>query len=265
MTYVRRRTSLLSAALPWVLSLTIFTIAWESFRRGAIDTPPTTSREEFAGRQRAASRGGGGTARAVAPPAPPAPPVVMAPSAPAPSPTLALPPAPSPLTAPAAATAAVDAGVPPLGLPDADISELRRRQLPIPVQGITAAMLVPTFHQERSQGEHEALDILAPRGTPAIAVEDTTVAKLFTSQRGGLTVYLFDPAAVYCYYYAHLDRYAEGLAEGQALSRGQVVGYVGTTGNAPPNTPHLHFAVFKLGSEKHWWQGTAIDPYLIWR
>jgi murein DD-endopeptidase MepM/ murein hydrolase activator NlpD len=90
------------------------------------------------------------------------------------------------------------------------------------------------------------------------------VEKLFTSKRGGLTIYLFDPAGVYCYYYAHLDHYAD-IGEGQHVRRGQVIGYVGTTGNAPPNTPHLHFAVFKLGPEKRWWQGTPLDPFLIWR
>lgn len=146
-----------------------------------------------------------------------------------------------------------------------DIVELRRRRLPIPVEGIAAAMLTSTFHQPREGHEHEALDILAPRGTAVTAVEDGRIAKLFTSVRGGLTIYLFDPGGVYCYYYAHLDQYAEGLHDGQDVVRGEVIGYVGTTGNAPPNTPHLHFAVFKLGPEKHWWQGTAIDPYLIWR
>ena len=147
---------------------------------------------------------------------------------------------------------------------DGDVIELRRRRLLIPVEGVSAVMLVSTFHQPRNQGEHEALDILAPLGTRALAVEDGTVEKLFTSQRGGLTIYLFDPTGVYCYYYAHLDHYAD-IREGQHVHRRQVIGYVGTTGNAPPNTPHLHFAVFKLGPEKHWWQGTALDPFLIWR
>ena len=146
-----------------------------------------------------------------------------------------------------------------------DIVELRRRRLPIPVEGVAAAMLAPAFHQAREGHEHEALDILAPRGTAVIAVDDGRIAKLFTSVRGGLTIYLFDPSGVYCYYYAHLDQYADGLHDGQDVVRGETIGYVGTTGNAPPNTPHLHFAVFKLGSEKRWWRGTAIDPYLIWR
>lgn len=154
----------------------------------------------------------------------------------------------------------------PAVLVDADVVELRRRHLPIPVAGVAASSLVPTFHQTRGGNrEHEALDILAPRGTPAIAVEESRVQKLFTSERGGLTAYLFDLSATYCYYYAHLDRYADDLKEGDVVPRGHIVGYVGTTGNAPPETPHLHFAVFKLGPEKRWWEGTPIDPYAIWR
>jgi len=168
----------------------------------------------------------------------------------------------APSIAPEAAAPAVE----PSSLTDNDdVVELRRRRLPLPVEGVAAAMLVPTFHQARDGREHEAIDILAPRGTAVIAVEDGKIAKLFTSVRGGQTIYLFDPSSVYCYYYAHLDQYADRLHDGQDVVRGEVIGYVGTTGNAPPNTPHLHFAVFKLGPEKHWWQGTAIDPYLIWR
>ena len=155
----------------------------------------------------------------------------------------------------------------PATLVDADVVELRKRNLPIPVAGVSASNLVSTFHQARGGGnrEHEALDILAPRGTPAIAVEEARVEKLFSSERGGLTAYLFDPSGTYCYYYAHLDRYADDLKEGDVVPRGHTVGYVGTTGNAPPETPHLHFAVFKLGPEKRWWEGTPIDPYAIGR
>jgi len=171
----------------------------------------------------------------------------------------------SALAAPRLADVVRDSTPPPsTPVDDGDIIELRRRRLLIPVEGVSAVMLVSTFHQPRSRGEHEALDILAPLGPRALAVEDGPVEKPFTSQRGGLTVYLFDPTGVYCYYYAHLDHYAD-IREGQHVHRRQVIGYVGTTGNAPPNTPHLHFAVFKLGPEKHWWQGTALDPFLIWR
>ena len=171
----------------------------------------------------------------------------------------------STLAAPDLAAAVSDTTPQPSTLvDDADIIELRRRRLLIPVEGVSAVMLVSTFHQARTQGEHEALDILAPLGTRALAVEDGTIEKLFTSQRGGLTIYLFDPTGVYCYYYAHLDHYAD-IREGQQVQRRQVIGYVGTTGNAPRNTPHLHFAVFKLGPDKRWWQGTPLDPFLIWR
>ena len=92
-----------------------------------------------------------------------------------------------------------------------------------------------------------------------------SIAKLFTSKAGGLTIYQFDPAGRLCYYYAHLERYADGLKDGQTVSQGDVIGYVGTTGNAPANTPHLHFAVFELNADKHWWQGRAIDPYRVFK
>jgi peptidoglycan hydrolase-like protein with peptidoglycan-binding domain len=102
-----------------------------------------------------------------------------------------------------------------------------------------------------------------PRATPVVAVADGIIQKLFLSKPGGITIYEFGPVGVFCYYYAHLDRYAAGLAEGMPVKRGDTIGYVGTTGNAPPETPHLHFAIFRLGPEKHWWQGMAIDPYPV--
>ena len=122
------------------------------------------------------------------------------------------------------------------------------------------------MRESRSGGEphgHEAVDLLAPRNTPVRAVEDGTIAKLFVSKAGGNTIYQFDPSEQFCYYYAHLDHYANGLHDGQPVAKGEVIGYVGTSGNAPPNTPHLHFAIFKLGDDKRWWHGTAIDPYLV--
>ncbi|HEV7269818.1 M23 family metallopeptidase [Pseudoxanthomonas sp.] len=132
----------------------------------------------------------------------------------------------------------------------------------IPVQGARAADLRDTFSDARSEGRsHDAIDIMAPRGTPVVAVADGHVEKLFTSERGGLTVYQFEPSGRYAYYYAHLDRYADGLAEQQTIRRGQVIGYLGFTGNASPDAPHLHFAIFQLGPERRWWEGTAINPY----
>lgn len=133
----------------------------------------------------------------------------------------------------------------------------------LPVQGVRPAQLHDTFAEGRGGGTraHEALDIMAPRGTPVLAAVDGTVEKLFESVPGGLTIYEFDQDRTHAYYYAHLDRYADGLAEGAALRRGDVIGYVGSTGNAAEDAPHLHFAIFVLGPEKRWWQGTAIDPY----
>ena len=150
-------------------------------------------------------------------------------------------------------------------LVDTDIAELRRRDLSVPVQGVLASSLVGSFNRGRNGREHEAIDILAARGTPALAVEPGRVAKLFTSERGGLTLYLFDESETYCYYYAHLDAYAQGLDEGDEVEQGDIVGYVGTTGNAPADVPHLHFAVFKLEDAKRWWEGAPLDPYLVWR
>ena len=94
-----------------------------------------------------------------------------------------------------------------------------------------------------------------------LAVTNGTIAKIFESKAGGHTVYQFDADGRLCYYYAHLERYADGLHEGQAVTQGDVIGYVGTSGNAPANTPHLHFAVYQLDAEKRWWKGTPLDPY----
>ncbi len=132
----------------------------------------------------------------------------------------------------------------------------------IPVQGKTAADLDDTFTDARSEGRsHDAIDIMATAGTPVLAVADGHIEKLFDSERGGLTIYQFESSGQYAYYYAHLQRYADGLAEKQMVRRGQVLGYVGSTGNASPEAPHLHFAIFVLGKERHWWEGTAINPY----
>jgi len=122
--------------------------------------------------------------------------------------------------------------------------------------------LQDTFSDARgSERRHEAMDIAAPAGTEVLAVADGRIEKLFTSAQGGLTIYQFEPTGQYAYYYAHLQGYAPGLREDQAVVRGQLLGYVGSTGNANPSAPHLHFAVFELGPEKQWWKGTAINPY----
>jgi peptidoglycan LD-endopeptidase LytH len=146
------------------------------------------------------------------------------------------------------------------------VEDLRDRRLTIPVKGAKREDLRDTFNELRgSTRRHEAMDLLAPRHTPVIAVEDGKVARLFNSEAGGITIYQFDPSNTYVYYYAHLDRYADGLEEGDDIDRGDVLGYVGTTGNAPKDTPHLHFAIFKMTDKKQWWQGSAIDPYTVLR
>ena len=149
------------------------------------------------------------------------------------------------------------------GQPAGDSALLADRALGLPIVGLKASDIQDTFAQARDGGDrrHEATDILAPRGTPVVAVDTGIITKLFTSKPGGLTIYQFDPPQNVCYYYAHLDRYAEGLREGMLVKKGDVIGYVGTTGNARPNTPHLHFAIFELGPEKHWWEGKPINPY----
>jgi murein DD-endopeptidase MepM/ murein hydrolase activator NlpD len=139
--------------------------------------------------------------------------------------------------------------------------ELEDRDLLVPVDGVAPDQLTRSFSDSRGSRSHEAIDILAPRNTPVKAVESGTIARLFLSKAGGITIYQFDPTGRFCYYYAHLERYADGLAEGQQVRKGQVIGYVGVSGNAPKNTPHLHFAIFRLTAEKRWWEGTPIDPY----
>jgi len=145
-------------------------------------------------------------------------------------------------------------------------ADLRQRQLTLPVEGIKKEDLRDTFNDPRGAARrHEAIDVLAPRNTPVLAVENGKIAKLFYSEGGGITIYQFDPTETYVYYYAHLERYADDVREGRNVKRGDVIGYVGTTGNAPRDTPHLHFAIFKMGEDKKWWQGTAIDPYSVLR
>jgi peptidoglycan LD-endopeptidase LytH len=144
-------------------------------------------------------------------------------------------------------------------------AELKDRHLLIPVDGVESSTLTRQFSDPRGSRRHEAIDILAPRNTPVRAVEDGTVARLFHSNAGGNTIYQFDPSERFSYYYAHLERYADGLKEGDHVQKGQVIGYVGTSGNAPKDTPHLHFAIFRLTEEKRWWEGTPIDPYDVLR
>jgi peptidoglycan LD-endopeptidase LytH len=155
-----------------------------------------------------------------------------------------------------------DAAAAPADAPSAAAPAPASGKLLVPVEGVKASQLSDTFDQPRGkERHHEALDIMAPKGTKVVAVADGKVAKLFNSKPGGLTVYQFDPTETYAYYYAHLDRYADGIKEGSMIKRGDLIGYVGSTGNANPDAPHLHFAVVELTPQKQWWKGTPVNPY----
>jgi murein DD-endopeptidase MepM/ murein hydrolase activator NlpD len=197
--------------------------------------------------------------------APPAP-REGAPAASATAPAQApLPAAPNGPVPPGTTSQATAPSSPPpmLARPPAD---LLQRNLLVPVQGVPRTKLTDTFDDARGQGRvHDAIDIMADRNTPVLAIEAGRVVKLFTSKLGGLTIYEFDPTETYCYYYAHLDHYAPGLKEGDQVGRGQVIAYVGSTGDASPDAPHLHFEISRLHPDKKWWQGDPINPYPILR
>lgn len=145
---------------------------------------------------------------------------------------------------------------------DADLDYIAARNLLIPVANVTAIQLQDTFNQARFEGrQHDAIDIVAPQGTPVLATTGGVVIKLFQSDRGGVTLYELDPSGRYVYYYAHLMGYAEGVAEGRQLRRGDVIAYVGDTGNAGAGKFHLHFAISKLKSPHQWSGGDPINPY----
>ena len=138
--------------------------------------------------------------------------------------------------------------------------------LHIPVPGVSALEMRDSYEDPRGPDRvHAAIDIMAPTGTPVLAVDAGVIVKLFDSKPGGLTIYQFNPAGELAYYYAHLDRYADALQEGDRVEPGQLIGYVGASGNADPTAPHLHFAIFRLGPEKRWWEGTPLNPYPLFQ
>jgi murein DD-endopeptidase MepM/ murein hydrolase activator NlpD len=136
-------------------------------------------------------------------------------------------------------------------------------ELTPPISGLTLADLRDSFEEVHNGHRHEAIDIMEPRGTPVHAVVSGTIRKLFLSKPGGDTIYEFDEAGVYCYYYAHLDSYAKGMQEGMRVERGDVIAFVGSTGDADARSPHLHFEIHELGTERRWWQGKSLNPYPI--
>jgi murein DD-endopeptidase MepM/ murein hydrolase activator NlpD len=130
----------------------------------------------------------------------------------------------------------------------------------IPVVGVEPKDLLDTFDEPRGSRRHNALDIPAPRGTPVISATAGRVLRLFTSPAGGLMVYASDPTDRFVLMYAHLDHYVNGIGDGMPLQRGDTIGFVGTTGNAPPNVPHLHFGIARTSNVARWWTGMAVDP-----
>lgn len=132
--------------------------------------------------------------------------------------------------------------------------------LMVPVDGVAPARVSDSFNDVRGDRTHRAVDILAPRGTAVIAVADGQVYRMRQTGPGGLSVYATDSTQHWMFYYAHLDTFRPGLAEGAKLTQGEVIGYVGTTGNAPADTPHLHFQLMRARFDSRWWDGDALDP-----
>jgi murein DD-endopeptidase MepM/ murein hydrolase activator NlpD len=133
-------------------------------------------------------------------------------------------------------------------------------RLMVPVEGVVPSRIADSFRAPREKGIHGAVDILAPRGTPVLAADSGTIMRMRSNPLGGITIYALDHTERFVFYYAHLDRYRSDLAEGMRVAMGEVLGYVGTTGNAPPDTPHLHFQVMVRREDARYWDGTPIDP-----
>ena len=132
----------------------------------------------------------------------------------------------------------------------------------IPVAGVKPEQLIDTYDDARSEGRvHDAIDIMAPAETPVLAAADGKIVKLFQSERGGITIYQLNANHDLIFYYAHLSRYADGLAEGDLVRQGQIIAYFGDTGNAGAGNYHLHFSIAAVSDPKRYWEGTNINPY----
>ncbi len=147
------------------------------------------------------------------------------------------------------------------GVTDVDLDALWLRQLMVPIEGFAPSVLRNDYDARRGNRSHRALDMLAPKGTPILSADDGTIGRVDRTPLGGNIVYALDANNQFIYYYAHLDKHRKGLAPGDAVRKGDVIGYVGTTGNAPANTPHLHFQVMLRGPGRMWWDGPAINPW----
>ena len=143
---------------------------------------------------------------------------------------------------------------------EADLDSLWAHQLLVPVEGVLRRNLRDNFSAPRAGRPHRAMDIMAPKGTVVFAPDDLVVGRLFEGPLGGKVIYATDPSGAYVFYFAHLDRYRRGLAVGDRVAKGSLIGYVGSTGNALPSAPHLHFQVMKRGAGGAWWEGPPINP-----
>jgi murein DD-endopeptidase MepM/ murein hydrolase activator NlpD len=163
------------------------------------------------------------------------------------------------VTACARASSPVEPVSPSVASVDAEFFE--QHPLMVPVEGVSPRELRDSFNDARDGGRtHRATDILAPRGTPVVAAIDGEVVRLRQNSAGGITAYLTDNERRYVYYYAHLDHYSDRITEGLRVQQGFVIGYVGTSGNAPPDTPHLHFQAMRLNpGQRDWWNGIPVD------
>ena len=143
-----------------------------------------------------------------------------------------------------------------------EVQYLRRRRLIVPVAGVHADELRNDFHAARGGGRrHNAIDILAPFGTPVISADDGYIVRLTRNNAGGIVIYATDPEERVVYYYAHLAGYHDGIAAGKAIAKGDTIGYVGTSGNAPEDTPHLHFQITRMRPGGRYWSGEPLNPY----
>ena len=149
----------------------------------------------------------------------------------------------------------------------ADLDALKSEGLIVPVAGVAVKDLTDSFDDARGGGtrKHEALDIMAARNTPVPSAVSGVLLKFHNSVAGGLTIYASDPSNRYVLMYGHLDSYKPGLKEGDALQKGEIIGFVGSTGDASPNAPHLHFAIARNDNMKEWWKGTPLNPFLVFR
>jgi murein DD-endopeptidase MepM/ murein hydrolase activator NlpD len=219
------------------------------------------------------ARAGTPTVPAPAPTAQPAPPTTLPPAQQTPPEQTPpeqtpLPPAPAPFPEPAPQPPAERSPsfIGPPAPPRASAPAPSPGRLIIPVQGIQPKDLVDTYTQSRGQGrKHDAIDIIAPRGTPVLAVADGTVLKLFRSKAGGITLYQLSADGTAIYYYAHLERYAPGMAEGKALRQGEEIAYVGDSGNVVPGNTHLHFEIKTTRNPKRFWEGINVNPFPLLR